>query len=33
MKPFFRTYKVNMENSCPFWSQQKRCKTNLCQVD
>jgi ERO1-like protein alpha len=29
---YFRTYKVNMENECPFWAQQRLCNNNKCAV-
>jgi hypothetical protein len=26
------TYKVNMENDCPFWAQQRMCNSNKCDI-
>ena len=34
-KPFFRTYKINLERECPFWAMQKLCgfqgKCDVCE--
>eukprot|EP00347_Sterkiella_histriomuscorum_P022963 403336472 len=27
-----RTYKLNMENECPFWAQQRMCNSNKCSI-
>ena len=30
--PFFRTFKVNLGNSCPFWSDDSQCMLRGCAV-
>ena len=32
LTPFFQTYKVNMENECPFWAIQRMCNSKKCAI-
>ncbi|CAB3408469.1 unnamed protein product [Caenorhabditis bovis] len=31
-KDFFRFYKVNMDKTCPFWSDERQCGTSQCGI-
>lgn len=33
MKNFFRFYKVNLKQECPFWPDDSRCAIRFCQVE
>ena len=30
--PFFRTFKANMAEECPFWAQQRMCNRDKLSV-
>ncbi|XP_039965693.1 ero1-like protein [Bactrocera tryoni] len=32
VKNFFRFYKVNLKNTCPFWPDDSKCAIRFCQV-
>jgi ERO1-like protein alpha len=32
-KDFFKFYKVNMENPCPFWSEDRQCGSKHCGIE
>lgn len=33
VKNFFRFYKVNLKQDCPFWPDDSRCAIRFCQVE
>lgn len=33
VKNFFRFYKVNLRQECPFWPDDSRCAMRFCQVE
>lgn len=33
VKNFFRFYKVNLKQECPFWPDDSRCAIRFCQVE
>jgi len=33
VKNFFRFYKVNLKQDCPFWPDDSRCAMRFCQVE
>jgi len=33
VKNFFRFYKVNLRQECPFWPDDSRCAIRFCQVE